>query len=102
MNAITVTQLPAQTVAVTEVEMETVYVSKGGVYRIIQPAIGIVDGINTIFGSMLPFEPASIEVFINGLKEQHFRLLSDMTLELEDPPKISGFVDKIELIYLSK
>jgi len=102
MTTVTVVQQPAQTVTVSQAEKQAAYVYKAGIFKVTQPAVGAVDGVNRVFKTNVPFEPGSIEVYINGLKEHRFSLLTEMAIELENAPKNNGFADYIELIYLTK
>ena len=102
MTMITVTQQPVQTVVVTALQAQSAQVYKAGRYRLTQSAVGVVDGINAVFAASVPFEPGSIEVYVNGIKERFFRLISDTEIELENPPKTGGYSDYIELVYLQK
>ena len=89
-------------VTVRQSGTKKVNIYQSGVFKITQPAIGTVNGVNTVFAANVPFVPGSIEVYVNGLKEKHFSLVGETAIELESPPKATGFSDYVELIYLSK
>ena len=102
MTTVTVIEQPVQTASVEQVGTQTVNIFQPGIFKITQPAIGAVDGVNKRYSASNPFDPGSIEVYINGLKERYFSLISDSEIELEAPPKNNGITDYVELIYLSK
>ncbi|MHC1775724.1 MAG: hypothetical protein AB9834_09955 [Lentimicrobium sp.] len=63
---------------------------------------GAVDGVNRVFATSAPYLSGNINVYLNGLKEIHFTESSDMTITLEDPPKNTGFTDRIESVFTLK
>jgi hypothetical protein len=63
---------------------------------------GVIDGVNRIFSTSVPFETSTIVVFLNGLKEKHFSVLSDTQIMLDEPAQNSGFTDCIEAFYIRK
>ena len=63
---------------------------------------GTVDGQNRLFTTTFPFEPTTIMVFLNGLHEKHFAVVSNTQIQLDEPAKNSGFTDFIEALYIRK
>lgn len=63
---------------------------------------GTVDGQNSLFTTTFPFEPTTIMVFLNGLHEKHFAVVSNTQIRLDEPAKNSGFTDFIEALYIRK
>lgn len=102
MTTVTIIQQPVQVVTVIQESPRTVELFKSGIYRITQQAIGLVNGINTVFSASVSFDPGSIEVYVNGIKERYFSLVSDTTIQLQNAPKTTGYSDFIELVYLQK
>lgn len=74
------------------------------VSHIQEMAIGIVNGVNTVFASTYIFEPDSLYVFKNGLKQKRseFMIISEKQIELLNPPSMNGFTDEIEITYFRK
>jgi hypothetical protein len=63
---------------------------------------GAVDGVNKVFATSCPYLSGNINVFVNGLKEIHFAESSDTTITMEEPPKNTGFSDRIESVFTLK
>lgn len=63
--------------------------------------IGVIDGINKIFTTSVPFIYNSISVYLNGIKEKNFVIDSPTKIIMDTAPKNTGFTDKLETIYLT-
>ena len=63
---------------------------------------GNIDGTNKEFTTPSPYERGKISVFVNGLKEMYFTEINDTTILLEESPKNTGYIDKIQSIYIQK
>ena len=63
---------------------------------------GIVNGVNKIFSTSVPFEAGMLSVSINGLKDRGFTALSDRQIEFTTAPKSAGFTDLVEAIFVKK
>jgi len=63
---------------------------------------GNINGINTIFTTSKPYASGKITVLLNGLKEYQFSEINETTIEMDDPPKNTGFTDILESIYKLK
>ena len=63
---------------------------------------GVIDGVNRVFSTSVPFEATTIVVFLNGLKQKHFAVLSDSLIMLDEPAQNNGFTDCIEAFYIRK
>lgn len=61
---------------------------------------GVVDGLNRNFFTSSVFIPASLAVFINGLKETEFSVLSSTEILLDQAPRNFGFTDTVEAMYM--
>jgi hypothetical protein len=64
--------------------------------------LGNIDGANTIFTTSKPYTAGKISVLLNGLKEYQFSEINETTVQMDTPPKNSGFTDIIECIYKPK
>ncbi len=63
---------------------------------------GTIDGENRIFSTTVPFEATTILVFLNGLKQNRFEVISESQIMLYEPPQNNGFTDCIEAFYIRK
>lgn len=61
-----------------------------------------VDGINKLFVTTSPFDTDTLVIYLNGIKENHYIILSDTEIEFEDAPLNNGFTDVIEATYRKK
>lgn len=58
--------------------------------------VGAIDGVNQVYRTSLPFDPESVEVFINGLRklpalEDGYAVLDGQTVRLAEP-RLAGDV----------
>jgi hypothetical protein len=60
-----------------------------------------IDGINKIFTLSRIFINGTVSVYLNGIKEKYATELDNNKIQFQDAPKNSGFVDLIEVTYLS-
>ena len=63
---------------------------------------GVVDGINCVFTTSQSYVSGTLILFLNGLKESGFTEVDDITILMDEAPKIAGFSDKLEGIYTIK
>lgn len=72
-------------------------------YEIITEQLtGVVDGINTVFSTTVPYKSGTISVFVNGLKEKYFDEISETQIQLKSAPSNIGIIDSLETIYTKK
>lgn len=64
--------------------------------------LGVINSKNRIFKTSKYFQHDSVLLFINGLQEKDYRIINDNTLQLTYVPSNVGFVDSIEIQYLTK
>ena len=63
---------------------------------------GAVNGLNDIFYTTYPYQPGSIMIFINGLKESHITEIDSETIQLDEAPSNDGFEDLVEAYYIKQ
>ena len=61
-----------------------------------------IDGVNRIFTLSKIFISGSVVVYLNGIRERYFSEIQDNKIEFEDAPQSTGFVDLIEVEYMTK
>jgi hypothetical protein len=60
---------------------------------------GIVNDLNTIFTTSMPFIPGSLIIYVNGLKERDYTIDTDQQITFLIPPSRKGMIDIIEATY---
>lgn len=60
---------------------------------------GVVDDLNTVFTTSMPFIPGSLIVYLNGLKERNYTIDSDHQITFFIPPSRKGMIDIVEATY---
>lgn len=70
--------------------------------RVTEIPTGIINGVNQVFYTSVPFVSGTISVFLNGLKEGGFAENTDTRITMDIAPKVTGFTDSIEVIYTKK
>lgn len=63
---------------------------------------GLINGINRVFTTSIPFVAGSISVLLNGVKEKYFVETNDTTITMDSAPKNTGFTDQLEAIFTIK
>jgi hypothetical protein len=61
--------------------------------------IGEINNINKIFSTPMPYISGTISVYWNGIKERHFKEISNTQIELEVAPLNNEFLDYLETIF---
>lgn len=60
-----------------------------------------INGINVLFSISNVFISNSVSVYLNGIKEIYFTEVDNNKIQFQEAPKNNGFVDLIEVHYLS-
>ena len=61
---------------------------------------GVVDDLNPVFTTSMPFVPGSLTVYLNGLKERNYTVDSDHQITFFNPPSRKGMIDIVEATYV--
>lgn len=63
---------------------------------------GVINGVNKIFTTSYAYVSGSLILYRNGLKENYFNELSDIEIQIDEPPLNDGYTDLIKVTYTRK